>query len=246
MKPKIAFFELASCEGCQLEALNLSSEELLDLVNAVEIVQFREAMSEKSEDYAIAIVEGSITRQPDIARIQKIRQQASVLVAFGACACIGGVNCLKNLLPMNEGLRIVYGKDAHYYDTIETKPLNAIVPVDYYIRGCPPTTAEMLKVIKALLIGKRPDIPNYPVCVECKMAGNICVFERAMTCLGPVTRAGCGAACVNGGRFCWGCRGLVDEANIDSEKEILAKHGLTIEQVLAKFKMYNACAEVKK
>jgi sulfhydrogenase subunit delta len=246
MKPKIAFFEFTSCEGCQLEALNLTPEELMDLTGAVDIVQFREAMSEKSDDYAIAFVEGSITRESDIARIKKIRQQARVLVAFGACACIGGVNCLKNRLPMDEALHIVYGKDAHWYDTIETKPLNAVVPVDYFIRGCPPTTAELLKVIKALLIGKRPDIPAYPVCVECKMAGNICVFELAMTCMGPVTRAGCGAICIKGGRFCWGCRGLAEEANIDSEKEILTKHGLTMEQVLEKFKMYNVCPEIKK
>jgi sulfhydrogenase subunit delta len=246
MKPKIAFFDLASCEGCQLEALNLAPQELLDLLAAVDIVQFREAMSEKSDDYSIAFVEGSITRESDIPRIQKIRQQAKVLVAFGACACIGGVNCLKNNLPMDEALKIVYGKDAHYYDTIEARPLNAVVPVDYYIRGCPPTTAELLKVIKALLLGKKPDIPGYPVCVECKMAGNVCVFDRGMTCLGPVTRAGCGAVCVNGGRVCWGCRGLVDDPNLDSENEILAKHGLTVAQSIEKFKMYNTYPEAKK
>jgi coenzyme F420-reducing hydrogenase gamma subunit len=118
--------------------------------------------------------------------------------------------------------------------------------VDYYVRGCPPITAELLKVVKALLLGKKPDIPNYPVCVECKMAGNICVFERAMTCLGPVTRAGCGAICVTSGRHCWGCRGLVDDPNIDSEKEILKKYGLTVEQALEKFKIYNTYAEVAK
>lgn len=246
MKPKIAFFDFASCEGCQLEALNLAPQELLDLLAAVDIVQFREAMSEKSDDYSIAFVEGSITRESDIPRIQKIRQQAKVLVAFGACACIGGVNCLKNHLPMDEALKIVYGKDAHYYDTIEARPLGAVVPVDYYIRGCPPTTAELLKVIKALLLGKKPDIPGYPVCVECKMAGNVCVFDRGMTCLGPVTRAGCGAVCVNGGRVCWGCRGLVDDPNLDSENEILVKHGLTVAQSIEKFKMYNTYPEAKK
>jgi sulfhydrogenase subunit delta len=246
MKPKLAFFEFASCEGCQLEALNLAPKEMLDLLAAVDIVQFREAISEQSDDYNIALVEGSITREIDIPRINKIRQQAKVLVAFGACACIGGVNCLKNHIPMNEALRIVYGEDAHYYDTIEARPLSAVVPVDYNIRGCPPTTAEYLKVIKALLIGKNPEIPVYPVCVECKMAGNVCVFERGMTCLGPVTRAGCGAICVNGGRLCWGCRGLVDEPNIDSEKEILIKYGLTVEKALDKFKMYNTYPEATK
>jgi coenzyme F420-reducing hydrogenase gamma subunit len=246
MKPRVAFFDFTSCEGCQLDALNLTPEELLDLIAAVDIVNFREAMTEKSDDYDIAFVEGSITRESEIPRLQKIRKQAKILVAFGACASIGGINCLKNHLPMDEALKIVYGDDAKYYDTIPARPVHAVVLVDYYVRGCPPITAELLKVVKALLLGKKPDIPNYPVCVECKMAGNICVFERAMTCLGPVTRAGCGAICVTSGRHCWGCRGLVDDPNIDSEKEILKKYGLTVEQALEKFKIYNTYAEVAK
>ncbi len=246
MKPKVAFFDFTSCEGCQLDALNLTAEELLDLIAAVDIVNFREVMTEKSDNYDIAFVEGSITRESEIPRLQKIRKQAKILVAFGACASIGGINCLKNHLPMDEALKIVYGDDAKYYDTIPARPVHAVVPVDYYVRGCPPITAELLKVVKALLLGKKPDIPNYPVCVECKMAGNICVFERAMTCLGPVTRAGCGAICVTSGRHCWGCRGLVDDPNIDSEKEILKKYGLTVEQALEKFKIYNTYAEVAK
>ncbi len=246
MKPKIAFFDFASCEGCQLEALNLSAPELLGVVAAVDIVNFREAMSERSEDYDIAFIEGSITRESDLVRIQSIRKQAKILVAFGACACIGGVNCLKNLMNLDDAMRIVYGKDAKYYDTADARPVHAVVTVDHYIRGCPPTTAEFLKVVKALLIGKRPEIPNYPVCVECKMNGNVCVFDRSMTCLGPVTRAGCGSICVNAGRFCWGCRGLVDDPNVESEKDILRKHGLTVEQTIEKFKIYNTFTEVKK
>jgi len=246
MKPKIAFFEFTSCEGCQLDVLNLTGEELLSLVEAVDIVNFREAMTERGNDYDIAFVEGSISREEEIPRLQKIRAQAKVVVAFGACACLGGINCLKNHLPMDEVLRIVYGKDAKYYDTIPARPISAVIKVDAYVRGCPPITGELFKVVKALLLGTKPDIPNHPVCVECKMAGNVCVFERGMTCLGPVTRAGCSAICVTGGRHCWGCRGLVDDPNLDSEKEILKKYGLTVAQVVEKFKIYNTYAEVAK
>ncbi len=246
MKPKVAFFDFTSCEGCQLDILNLEGEEVLDLVNAVDIVNFREVKTERDDNYDIAFVEGSISKESEIPRLQKVRNQAKIVVALGACACIGGINCLKNHLPMEEALRIVYGKDAKNYDTIPARPIHAVIPVDYYVRGCPPTAAEFLKVVKALLLGKKPEIPNYPVCVECKMAGNVCVFERGMTCLGPVARAGCSAICVTGGRHCWGCRGLVDEPNIDSEKDILQKYSLTVEQVIEKFKIYNTYAEVAK
>lgn len=243
MKPKVAFFDFTSCEGCQLDALNLEAE-VLDLIAAVDIVNFREVKTEREDNYDIAFVEGSISRESEIPRLKKIREQAKVVVAFGACACIGGVNCLKNHLTMAEALRIVYGDDARYYDTIPARPLDAVILVDFYVRGCPINTAELLKVVKALLLGKKPEIPGYPVCVECKMAGNICAFERGMTCLGPVIRAGCNAVCVTGGRFCWGCRGLVDEPNRDSEKEILSKNGLTPGQVVERFKIYNTYAEV--
>jgi sulfhydrogenase subunit delta len=246
MKPKVAFFDFASCEGCQLDALNLSPEEVLGLVSAVDIVSFREAMTEHNNNYDIAIVEGSITRESDINRLQKIRNQAKILIAFGACATIGGINCLKNHLPMDEALRIVYGDDSKYYNTIPSRPLHTVVKVDHYVRGCPAQPGELLKVIKALLLNKKPEIPGFPVCVECKMAGNICIFERGMTCLGPVIRAGCGAICINAGRYCWGCRGLVDEPNIASEKAILTKYGLSASEIIEKFKIYNTYSEVTK
>jgi len=244
MKPKVAFFDFTSCEGCQLDSLNLEAGELLDLLSAVDIVNFREVKTIREDNYDIAFIEGSVSREAEIVRLQKIREQAKVLVALGACACIGGINCLKNHLTMNEALRIVYGEDAKYYDTIPARPINAVVKVDYYVRGCPPVTSELIKVIKAMLLGKNPEIPNYPVCVECKMAGNVCAFEKGMTCLGPVTRAGCGAICINNGRYCWGCRGLVDDPNIDAEEEVLQKYGLTTAQVVEKFKIYNTFSEV--
>ncbi len=244
MKPKIAFFEFTSCEGCQLEVLNLSGEELLDLLGDVDIVNFREAITERADNYDIAFIEGSISREAEIPRLKAIREQAKIIVAIGACACIGGVNCLKNHLTMNQALQMVYGDSAKYYDTIPARPINAVIPVDYYIRGCPPLTSEFVKVTKSLLLGKKPEIPGHPVCTECKMAGNICVFELGKTCLGPVTRAGCKAICVSGGRHCWGCRGLVDEPNINSEEEVLKKYGLTVEQVVDKFKIYNTYSEV--
>lgn len=245
MKPKVAFFDFTSCEGCQLDSLNLETE-LLDLLNAVDIVNFREVKTERSDNYNIAFIEGSISRQSEIPRLQRIRNQAKVVVALGACASIGGVNCLKNHLPMEEALRIVYGADAQYYETNMARPINAVIPVDYYVRGCPINPAELLKVVKSLLLGKKLEIPNYAVCVECKMAGNICVFERGITCLGAVIRAGCSAICITSGRFCWGCRGLVDEPSVDAEKEVLQKYGLTVAQAVERFKIYNTYAEVAK
>ncbi len=246
MKPRVAFFDFTSCEGCQLDALNIDGQELLDLLAAVDIVSFRETRSITSFNYDIAIVEGSISREESIDRLKRIREQAKILIAFGTCACTGGVNCLANVLSVEENMKIVYGEAAKYYDSIPARPLNAVVPVDYYVRQCPPQPQELYKVVKAIMLGRKPDIPTYPVCVECKMAGNVCVFDLGKTCMGPVTRAGCNAICVSGGRHCWGCRGYVDDPNVNSEYEILKKAGLTPQQIIDQFKIYNQYSEVSK
>ena len=245
MKPKLGFFDFTGCEGCQLEVINFETE-LVELLEQVDIVNFREAMQEKGEDYEIAFIDGAITTESEISRIKKIREQAKILVAMGACACLGGVNCLKNFRPMEENLKIVYGDSAKYYDTIPARPVSAVVNVDYELPGCPMNRDEFLKLAKALLLGKKPQLPNHPVCVECKMAGNVCVFDKGEFCLGPVTRAGCNAICINSGRRCWGCRGLIDDPNVNSEKEILQKHGLTVAGILSQFRIFDGYLEVSK
>jgi len=244
-KPRVAFFDFASCEGCQLQVINLE-EDLLHVLEAVDVVSFREAMKGHSNDYDIAFVEGSITRRSDEARIKEIRSHAKVLVALGSCATLGGINCIKNFHEMDYVRKFVYGDKAFSYETYPARPLKAVVPVDFEIHGCPINRKEFSGVVKDLLLGKRPVIPNYPVCVECKMGENICVFEKGMTCMGPVTRAGCEACCVREGSFCWGCRGFVDNPNVDSEREVLAKQGMTVQGVLRKFRLYTGFSEAAK
>jgi len=100
--------------------------------------------------------------------------------------------------------------------------------------------------VKSLLLGKKPDIPNYPVCVECKKNENICAFERGQYCVGTVTRAGCNSCCVNEGTICWGCRGLVDNPNENSQKEVLIKHGQTVDDAISKFRLYFGWQEAKR
>ena len=245
MKPRIAIFDFGCCEGCQLQIVNLE-EGLLDLIGLVNVVSWREAMTGHSDEYDIAIIEGSITRESEIEQLEGIRQNAAILVALGACAHIGGINCLKNSFEMNEVLDYVYGEDAEHFDTIPARPLSAVVPVDYAIPGCPVDKTEFVEVVKALLLNKTPPIPNYPVCVECKKKENVCVFDEGMTCLGPVTRAGCGAVCPTYGNKCEGCRGLVDDPNLDSHKEVLQEHGLTVEQMLISFRMFVGYSEMTK
>ncbi len=243
MKPRVAFFDFASCEGCQLQIANLE-EEVIDLINIVDVVSFREVMKEHSDEYDIAIIEGSIMRPMDVERLRKIRSSAKILVAFGACACIGGVNKIRNQWSPEEVKKEVYGdseeiKDNDFFDVSETKAVNEVVPVDYYIRGCPPNKDEIKKVITALVMGKKPNIPNYPVCVECKKNENECLFEQGKFCLGPITRAGCDSICPNHGSPCEGCRGILKKPQVECVMDILKRYDLTYEELKRKATMYN-------
>jgi sulfhydrogenase subunit delta len=236
-KPKIAFFDFAGCEGCQLTVID-SLQNHLDLLDAVEIVQFREAMSEKGEDYKIAFVEGSCTRPSDEERLQKIREQAQIVVALGACAHLGGINAVRNVLPLEQTRRYVYGENAKVYESGIARPISDVIPIEAFIPGCPIDREEFIRAVKTLLQGNRPDIPDYPVCVECKLRENGCLYHRGMTCLGPITRAGCGALCPSLGVGCEGCRGLIPNPNIKALKEVMSNLGQSEERIRAKIGLF--------
>ncbi|HLE30504.1 MAG TPA: hypothetical protein VI793_20440 [Anaerolineales bacterium] len=238
-RPKVAFFDFAGCEGCQLTVLD-SLQDHPELLDAVEIVQFREAMTEKGEDYLIAFIEGSCTRPEDEPRLKKIREQAAIVVALGACAHVGGVNALKYLQTLDDARRYVYGEQADWFETGEVRSIAAVIPVDYAIPGCPIDRGEFIACVKALLMGKKPPIPDYPLCVECKLKENACLFTRGKVCLGPVTRAGCGAICPSYGQACEACRGFTSNPNDASMRDLLTKYGLTVDDVTTRYTMFTA------
>jgi coenzyme F420-reducing hydrogenase gamma subunit len=245
-KPKIAFFEFTSCEGCQLTVID-SLQTHPELLDVVEIVQFREAMTERGEDYQIAFIEGSITRQSDAARLIRIREQAKYVVALGACAHIAGVNALRNQQPLAANLAEVYGQGAAGAPVVrpdlldvfpDARPLSAIILVDAVLPGCPIDRDEFVRATRQLLQGRQPQIPDYPLCVECKLRENVCLFQRGKSCLGPVIRAGCGAICPTYGDGCEGCRGLISNPNMDSMRTVLAEAGHTLDDLLPGYTMF--------
>lgn len=231
-KPKVAFFDFTSCEGCQLSILNLESE-LLELLDIIDIVEFREAMSEKSDTFDIAVIEGSYSRDCDLPRLQKIRETAGVVIALGACAHIGGINALRNSQRREDLMKKVYPDNPFLYETNEKAlPISGAIKVDAFIPGCPVDVKEFVRVVKNLVLGKDPGLPTYPVCVECKLNENVCVYELGKTCLGPVVRAGCNAVCTSNGGVCIGCRGLIPNPNINSQKDIMQKYGLDMNRII--------------
>jgi len=243
-KPRLAFFSFASCEGCQLQFLNLE-DQILDIVPHVDIVEFREAIDDRSDEYDVAFVEGSITRPGDEEKVKHIRERASVLVAFGACATTGGVNRIRNFQPLEHVRQYVYGEQWNNpaLQTYPTRSVGEVVKVDYNLHGCPAAKKEILELCKALFQGREPRFPRYPVCVDCKLAENVCLFHKGEFCLGPITRAGCDNVCPSFGNRCIGCRGLIDEPNKSAAWDVLTEFGLTPEDILREFRLFQGYAE---
>ncbi len=176
--------------------------------------------------YDVSLVEGSVTTPEDAERIQRVREVSKRLITIGACATSGGIQALRNFADVAEFRSIVYAHPEYLSTLARSTPISAHVSVDFELRGCPIDKRQLLEVLAAELQGRRPRIPSYSVCVECKRRGNVCVtVAHGTPCLGPVTQAGCGALCPAFERGCYGCFGPQDSANTASLADQLSRPG---------------------
>lgn len=243
-KPKLAVWKFSSCDGCQLSLLDCE-DELVGLIGAVEITYFLEATrAQQDGPYDLSLVEGSITTEHDVTRIKDVRQNSRHLVTIGACATAGGIQALRNFGNAREFVAAVYASP-QYIDTLATSTaISAHVPVDYELHGCPIDKRQLIELICALLAGREPAIASYSVCLECKQRGTACVMvASAIPCLGPVTRAGCGAICPAFHRGCYGCFGPMDAPNTAALAREWRRLGASTAQIRRAFRTFNAAAE---
>ncbi len=243
-RPKLAVWKFSSCDGCQLSLLDCE-DELLAVAGAVEIAYFLEATrAQVKGPYDISLVEGSISTPEDGRRIRRIRRQSRVLITIGACATAGGIQALRNFGRLYDFVTAVY---AHpdYIDALATStPIQDHVPVDFELRGCPINRFQLLEVLNAFLNGRKPNVPAYSQCVECKRRGTVCVMvAEGKPCLGPVTQAGCGNLCPACDRGCYGCFGPKERPNTASLANWFAGHGMAQRDIRHAFRSFNAGAE---
>lgn len=241
MKKKVGIYGFTGCAGDQLTIIH-SENRLISFFDRVEIVSFRMAQSNNREtDLDIAFIEGSITTEEQKEKIIAIRKRTKVLVPIGVCACFGGLQSMK----LGDGqfrrrYEKVYGRNAITIDKpFESKPINAFVKIDYCIPGCPISADQFFSAFTKLINDFRPSLYQFSVCAECKWNENLCLLtERNLPCLGPITRAGCGAVCPAHGIPCIGCWGPVDEANVSYEFKLLIKQGFSPEEIIRRMRLF--------
>ncbi len=227
-RPRIGIFKFTSCDGCQLTILNLENE-FLELLNIFDIGYFPEAISRPLRGmFDIGIVEGSITTLHQKERVIDIREMTRYLITVGACATSGGLQALRNWASISNYKDYVYPSPQLIESLSTSTPISEHVHVDYELWGCPVNKDNLKEVLIAFLMDRKPFIPGYSLCMECKRHGIPClIVTRKEPCLGPVTRQGCGALCMSINRPCYGCHGPAEDANIESLIALFKEAGMS-------------------
>lgn len=266
-KPKFAMYWASSCGGCEIAVLNIH-EKILDVDANFDVVFWPVAMDAKYKDVE-AMPDGYITltlfngaiRNDENAHLAKLlRRKSKILVAFGSCANEGCMPALANLSSNQELLDTAFNtlttdnpqgiRPQPTYEVPEgtlhiptlapfVRTLEQVVPVDYFIPGCPPESHQIAAVIDVVIKALHGEVAlppagsvlgagNSTVCDECQRTRNIkqikkferiqnvmldpglCILEQGVICSGSATRSGCKALCPAAGAPCIGCYGPAD------------------------------------
>jgi len=244
-KPTLGVYRFSSCEGCQ-QALLDPLDVFQQLVRELEIVHFPVAgllAPERAVD--VALVEGSVDGQEDLRRLYWVRERSRFLITIGACATSGGLQALRNLAGAGQWVQQLYGRADFLAQLDSVRPASAEVAVDLELWGCPVTGRQVLAALRDLLLGARPRAEPEVLCMECQRLQQVCrLVTGAAPCLGPLTRAGCGALCPSFGRACYGCNGPTETTNHHSLAPRLEGFGLLPSEIARRFLFIHSAAGV--
>ena len=164
---RLATVWLGGCSGCHMSFLDLD-EFLIDLAGRADVV-YSPLMDVKvyPAGVDVCLVEGAVANEENREMIHAVRERTKTLVSFGDCAITGNVTAMRNPLGIAlEVLRPVYvdkgDLNARIPDDREVvpvlldrvEPVHAVVPVEFYLPGCPPPARRIRAVLEALLDGR--------------------------------------------------------------------------------------------
>jgi len=218
---RFAVLQLSGCAGCEVSLLN--AEEWVDRHKLVYMPLVISAYDVPEVD--VLLVSGGVRTDEDLYNLRRAARQARQVVAVGTCAISGGV---VNLGDRDEVRELFLAQvERHHVPRLlpRCRPVDAVVTVDRYLPGCPPTPELFMAVLF--------DPPDFKtskiVCHECgrkklkelrpthllgfqqgEVLPDICLINQGYLCVGSSTRGGCRAPCPRAGHPCVGCRGPSD------------------------------------
>jgi NAD-reducing hydrogenase small subunit len=169
-KKKLATVWLGGCSGCHMSLLDID-ERILDVAALADIVKCPLVDGKEFPQVDIALVEGSVTSDEHWHEIQEIRAKSKVLIAFGDCAVTANVTGMRNYFSKDEVFNRSYrdaesndgqGKPPDHFTLLKLHdkvvPLHEVVPIDFYIPGCPPEADTIFYVLAEFLNGRIPNL----------------------------------------------------------------------------------------
>lgn len=237
--PSVVVIGLASCFGCQLQITNMERE-LRDLLGQFHLSYWQLAQDgHLPERMDVAIIEGAVTTQESLDLVCEIRRRSRIVIAIGACATTAGI---PGIAALNYAAKqaFVYDKlPSLVSDMCEPRSVCSVIEVDFEVFACPINSQDFAQTLNAALHGSNIMPTRKTMCSDCKRNETACFYEDGQLCLGLVTRAGCGACCVNLGRPCNGCRGLSDEANLGAARMAVARYGCDLAEFDRALELFN-------
>jgi NAD-reducing hydrogenase small subunit len=173
---KLATVWLGGCSGCHMSFLDLD-EWLFDLAAQVDLVFSPFAdVKEYPENVDVVLVEGAVANEDNLHQIQTVRKRSKILVSFGDCAVTGNVTALRNPLGSAEPvLQRCYVEAATLQGQIPNEPgivpalldrvipVHQVIPVDFYLPGCPPPASRIRAVLESLIKGEEPHLEGQEI-----------------------------------------------------------------------------------
>lgn len=162
-RPRLATVWLGGCSGCHMSFLD-QDHRLFDLAAMAELVYspFID-VKEFPSQVDVTLVEGAVASDEHQQMIHRVRRATRTLVALGDCAVTGNVTALRN--PLGDARHVIAGAYGDWQPQPplpllldQVSPLHQVVPVDFFLPGCPPDAELIHEVALALLAGKTPDL----------------------------------------------------------------------------------------
>jgi NAD-reducing hydrogenase small subunit len=164
-KVKVATVWLDGCSGCHMSLLDMDAA-IISLAQKIDLVYGPLVDAQEfPEDVDVTLVEGAVSSQDDLNKLQKVRQRTGLLIALGDCAVTGNVPAMRNFIPVNKLLQRVYVEGSQEGRMVPTdgvppllkqaRPLREFVKVDVCLPGCPPPAKTITTVISDLVDGRK-------------------------------------------------------------------------------------------
>jgi F420-non-reducing hydrogenase small subunit len=239
---------LSTCSGCELGIVDLH-EKLLKVLEEIDLVRMPILMDTKAYVRAdIGMLTGSLRTEHDIEAARNMREACGSIIAFGTCAVYGGPHGSSYVHTNDELFECAFTKNpttstTNIPDQVpkllpETRTLDAEIPVDLYIPGCPPHAAYIFEGLTSLLRGREPKIGRHNVCFNCTRVmkktetaslrrgfegdydPKVCFLSQGCLCFGSATLDRCMAPCPQVGVPCFSCGGPSEAIILEPPKDV--------------------------